>query len=353
MVEQSYSKVANALLKTLPDRGREVLERRYGITGEPETLEAIGEDFGVTRERVRQIEDSAFSQLRKSNEVAQAESIFNAIHKHISDHGEHRREARLLSDFGGEKHSPTLLFLLDLGAPFTRRNETKDHHTLWTVNPSRVEHLENLITVVEDYLDTVGKPLDAATFWKEVERIARKERIGIAKKALESWLDISKAIVQNRFGEWGLAEWPEIIPKSVGDKAYIVLRRDGKPLHFSDIVERMNQVHFVPAQVAKSGPRSARPAHTQTVHNELIKDNRFVLVGRGIYALKEWGYEPGTVKDVLVKIMKSSKEPLPVNKILAQVAKVRMVKPNTVLLNLQNKRLFSRTSRGEYTLRKA
>jgi len=354
-VEQNYQKTVNSLLKTLPDRGKEVLERRYGIvSGEAETLEAIGEDFGVTRERVRQIEEAAFGQLRKSDSIKDIEDIFKYLYKHLSDHGEHRREERFLSDFAYQKSSPAMLFLLDLSSYFSRRNETKKHHTFWTVNTDRINHLEKFVDTVEDYLADISKPLDSVTFWKEMERLARREKLSLSKKALESWLDISKAIIHNRFNEWGLAEWPEIVPRSVGDKAYIVLQKETKPLHFVDIVERMNKVHFIPGEnLSKNYQRATRPAHVQTVHNELIKDKRFVLVGRGIYALAEWGYEPGTVKEVLSKILKDAGSPLPINKIMAQVAKVRVVKPNTILLNLQNKRLFTRTSRGEYTVRRA
>lgn len=353
MVEQNYQKTVNYLFKILPDRGREVISRRYGFAGEPETLERIGEDFGVTRERVRQIEEAAFVQMRKSQEVKELEDIFRALYRHLSDHGEHRREERLLTDFDTQKDAPVLLFLFDLGDAFSRRNETNERHAFWTTNKDGIGHLDNFIDAVESRLGEIEKPLDTVTFWKEIEKIARQERVNLSRKALESWLDISKNIAQSRFNEWGLSHWPEILPKSVGDKAYIVLRREAKPLHFSDIVDKMNKVHFVPAVRTNVGVRASRPAHAQTVHNELIKDNRFVLVGRGMYALKEWGYEPGTVKDVLVRVLKEAGGSMPVNKIIARVAKTRFVKPNTVVLNLQNKRLFSRTSRGEYALRKA
>lgn len=354
-MEQNYQKIVNSLLKILSARGKEVLERRYGIiTDNPETLEAIGEDFGVTRERVRQIEEAAFSQLRKSEIIKEVEDIFKYLYKHLADHGDHRREERFLADFVYQKNSPAMLFLLDLSPYFNRRNETKRHHTFWTINADRINHLENFIDIVEENLKNISKPLDNGNFWKEVERLARKEKLSLSRKALESWLDISKAIIQNRFNEWGLTDWPEIVPRSVGDKAYIVLQKENKPLHFVDIVEKMNKVHFVPVEGAlKGNQRSSRVAHVQTVHNELIKDKRFVLVGRGIYALRQWGYESGTVKEVLAKILKDGGSPMPINKIMAQVAKVRVVKPNTVLLNLQNKRLFTRTSRGEYTVRRA
>lgn len=352
-MEQSYQKLTQSLLKILPERHQEVLERRYGMDGDAETLEAIGEDFGVTRERVRQIEKAAFDQLRESDEIGAAQDTFKYLGKHLADHGEHRREARLLDDFGGAKNGSTLLFLLDLGDAFGRRNETEEHHSLWTVNHDRLQDLDGFVDAVSDHLADIGRPLEESKFWKEVERIARRERLVLTRRALASWLDIAKLIRQNRFNEWGLVEWSEIVPKSVGDKAYIVLRREEEPLHFDTIVEKMNKVYFMPHDASPFGVRFSRPAHVQTVHNELIKDDRFVLVGRGMYALREWGYEPGTVKDVLVGILKETGQPMSVPKIMAQVARARIVKSNTVLLNLQNKKFFVRTSRGEYALRKA
>ena len=47
-----------------------LLERRYGLSsGEPMTLEAIGSEVGVTRERVRQIESRTLSKLKNSREA--------------------------------------------------------------------------------------------------------------------------------------------------------------------------------------------------------------------------------------------------------------------------------------------
>jgi len=188
MVEQNYNKIVNSLLRTLPDRGREVLERRYGIVGDPETLEAIGEDFSVTRERVRQIEEAAFAQLRKAEEMKELEDIFSYLYRHINDYGEHRREERLLNDFPGQKNSPAIIFLLDLGNDFKRRNETEKHYTLWTVNPTRLAHLEGFIGAVEQRLEEISKPLNNVNFWKEVDKISRKTKLSLSKKATESWL---------------------------------------------------------------------------------------------------------------------------------------------------------------------
>jgi RNA polymerase primary sigma factor len=50
-------------LAELPERERRVLELRFGLDGDPQTLEAIGKELGVTRERVRQLENDALARL--------------------------------------------------------------------------------------------------------------------------------------------------------------------------------------------------------------------------------------------------------------------------------------------------
>jgi RNA polymerase primary sigma factor len=52
-------------LSSLPERERQVIELRFGLRGEqPRTLEEVGREFGVTRERIRQIESKTLSKLR-------------------------------------------------------------------------------------------------------------------------------------------------------------------------------------------------------------------------------------------------------------------------------------------------
>jgi len=88
----------------------------------------------------------------------------------------------------------------------------------------------------------------------------------------------------------------------------------------------------------------------QAIHNELIKDPRFVLIGRGIYALSSWGYKKGTISDTIKSILEKSETPLTREEIVKQVLKVRKVKETTILLNLQNKALFKKIGKNSYTL---
>jgi hypothetical protein len=163
----------------------------------------------------------------------------------------------------------------------------------------------------------------------------------ISEKALASYIDASKGIDLNKFGHYGLSHWPEISPRGVRDKAYLILKQHGEPLHFRNITELINEHNI-----------DHKRAQVETVHNELIKDSRFVLIGRGIYALSNWGYIPGTVSDVIANVLKEN-GPLNKEEILKKVLEKRVIKENTILINLQNRKIFNKDAEGKYSLRKS
>ncbi|OGH10259.1 MAG: hypothetical protein A2152_03295 [Candidatus Levybacteria bacterium RBG_16_35_6] len=62
------SETLHKVLKSLPERDRKTLELRFGLNGnDPHTLEETGKHFGVTRERVRQIETKALTRIRAND----------------------------------------------------------------------------------------------------------------------------------------------------------------------------------------------------------------------------------------------------------------------------------------------
>ena len=156
------------------------------------------------------------------------------------------------------------------------------------------------------------------------------------EETLKRWLLISKQIGKNPLGDWGPAESPNIRVKGIRDYAYLAVKRHGSPMHFREVAEAIKELF-------------GHEAHIATTHNELIKDGRFVLVGRGLYALSEWGYTSGVVKDVLRQILETD-GPLSREEIIDKVRKERYVKDNTILVNLQDPNLFKRLANGTYTL---
>ncbi|MDP2967392.1 MAG: sigma factor-like helix-turn-helix DNA-binding protein [bacterium] len=365
-------------------RQKEVILRRFALSAlafpgkggaKRETLESIGKDLGITRERVRQIERDGF--LRLKPEIKKYQKIFNYFKDCLKKTGNLRKEESLLLELAGRRlqseedkssslsteasaevekkesssTSPSLressmnevYFLLTLGEDFERFGETKDFYSLWTIDQKSWNLAQKIINAAYEKFKKVGKPLkleelvkskflssEILTSYTELPKGTKGE-----KRFISSILEISKKIQRNAENFWGLKDWPEINPKRIKDKAYLVFKKEQKPLHFTQVANLIGL------------------ALPQTVHNELIKDSKFVLVGRGIYALKEWGYEEGVVKDVILNILKTAGRPLKKEEILEKTLKQRLVKENTVLLNLSNKKYFLRNSEGLYTIREA
>lgn len=317
----NYQKICKSLLKDLSERQREVISRRFGLeSGERETLESIGRDFKVTRERIRQIENSGLSKLKEK--VNLLGKVFQYFTEELKRSGDLKKEETLLSQLGGKNYQPHVFFLLTLGDQFQRFSETEEFHSLWTINPESVKLAKETINSFYQKLKEINRPIKLEEY-----EISPK----LTPQVLQSYLEISKIVQKNKEGFYGLKDWPEINPRGVKDKAYLVFKKEKRPLHFTEVAKLIGPTALV-----------------QTVHNELIKDPRFVLVGRGLYALKEWGYEEGQVKDIILKILKEAGRPLLKEEIIEKVLKQRFVKESTIWLNLNNKKYFVKTPEGKY-----
>ncbi|MBU3934408.1 hypothetical protein KKC00_00330 [Patescibacteria group bacterium] len=334
----NYSQIYSILTKDLPIKTKEVFSRRFGIgRKERETLESIGKTMAVTRERVRQIEASGFSHIKDQKKEA-LDKLFKEFSDYFKNSGNFRKEALVLADLGGDSFQPYVFFLLNLGDQFSRVCEKKDFYSFWTTLSQGEQAIKKTLSSFVNELKKTSNPLIKKDFFAQFS-----SKYNLNPAVLSSYLEISKNIRENKEGKIGLVEWPEINPRGVRDKAFLVFKKEEKPLHFTSVAGLIDRSNYnLPNK--KTLP--------QTVHNELIKDSRFVLVGRGVYALKEWGYNPGTVKDVLVEIMKEANSPMEKNKLIERVLSQRLVAKNTVLMNLNDKKCFFRDEQGKYILRK-
>ena len=338
MNKVNYSQIYQKLTKGLGQKTKDIFDRRFGVkTGEPETLEAIGQTMGITRERVRQIEEVGFNFVRKQNKEL-LDSVFAEFGVYFKNKGGVKKEDVVLEELGGKNQKPFVLFLLTLGDQFSRVCEKKDFSYFWsTIQDAQVKVKETLNSLVAD-MKKVGKPVYKKDFYADLSA-----KYGFSEEVLASYLEISKKIQENKEGKLGLTEWPEINPRGVKDKAFLVFKKHQKPLHFTMVAELIDKLEY-------NSPN--KKTYPQTVHNELIKDARFVLVGRGTYALQEWGYFPGTIKDIITKVLKEKKEPASRDDIVKEVLAQRLVAKNTVLMNLNNKKHFEKDSNDKYFLRK-
>ncbi len=326
------------LLSVLPERARDIITRRFGIdSDEKMTLEAIGQIYGITRERVRQIENFAINSIKKSSIYEKEQPSFEELNSLVSSLGGIVVEDDLLAHITKNKNiqNNVSLFLV-LGDAFKREKEDEEFKHRWIVDENIANEVHSSIKALRLSLsndDLISENEIIERFLKNLKNIPDEYR---NEETAKRWISISKKIDKNPLDEWGLLSSPNIKARGMRDYAFLVIRRHGNPMHFSEVAR----------EIEKS---FGRKAHVATCHNELIKDSRFVLVGRGLYALTDWGYASGVVRDVISDILKKN-GPLSKNDVIDKVLKERYVKPNTVMVNLQNTKHFNRNKNGLYMI---
>ncbi len=347
-----YQTICFRLINNLQPRTRDVVARRFGLqNGDPQTLDAIGKAHSVTRERVRQIVEDGMAQTRETARLPKHEAVLAPVYEYfereLAKAGYVKREDLLLELLKAQDAIRHVIFLLTLGDQFLYHRETDDVHPFWTCKQKVHEKVPALARALVDHFEKRKLPARREDIHAAYhEAIVKEHGLEDAIPDLISLFEVSKHLVQAYDGKWGLKWWAEVNPRGMKDKAYLVLKNEGKPLHFLEVAKRIKALQTAFPQGKE---KAVLP---QTVHNELIKDSRFVLVGRGKYALAEWGYKPGTVKDVIVNILKEHGSPLCKEDILKKTLEQRLVKETTVLLNLQDRGTFVRTGQGTYFVAK-
>jgi hypothetical protein len=342
---QISPKLIDPLLKGLAERQKAVLIGRFGLgpSGEKETLEAIGKKFNITRERVRQIEASAlFIVAANARGFAVAQNILKEGKRVLQSSGGVMRKDALVEVLSGEFDGLTANYfglLLAASKALSLRAEDDNFHAFYYLDKESFKKAESFLGQWLSALKSKKNSILEGGYDDELKNFVKEKKISSAHA--EQYAALSKRIHRNSFGDIGLTEWPEVRPKTIRDRIYVILKKQKKPVHFEDIAKLINDARL-----------DARLAIASTVHNELIKDNRFVLVGRGLYGLSEHGYEPGTAQEVIARILKK-KGPMKSTEIIQAVQQERLFKHNTILVNLQNKNLFQRDSEGAYKIREA
>ena len=333
--------IVEGLLDGFSQKQVKVVSGRFGLkTGKKATLQEIGNDLGVTRERVRQIEVQSLKKLKDRIEKDSAsQDIVSAAKAYLKELGGVRLGDSFLKELVKRKPlkakkntEEKLFFILSAAGEPQYRKETDKFYAYWYSDTKTEKKFMDFVKNVTKFFKQNNKQdvLDKKLYLQYSEN-----------RVSQHLLSVPKHFGVNVFGDIGLRSWPEIEPKTIRDKAYLALKKNKTPLHFEDIAKKIGELGI-----------DRQPAHVQTVHNELIKDARFVLVGRGMYALEEHGYEPGTVREVITKLFKE-KGPLSSSQVVKLVNERRFLKENTILLNLQNRKYFKRLSDGKYNIKRA
>ena len=344
------SEVVSLLLRNLTGREEDVLRRRHGLLGkEAETLEKIGETYRVTRERIRQIEKTAVNKINKLknfNEVINLveRTVFSVLEQNGGIMSEEAMLKKLLYVVGDNYiNRQNILFIISelLNNKFRSIKSDDEFRKSWQIVNATLHLFREISKLLFNIISENKKPIIESDIIQKLKNTDFYQRNSerLNDDTIISYLEINPKISKNPFDEYGLSEWGSIIPKRMNDKIYLILKKYGKPMHFNEITKKINEIQF-----------DKRKAYPPTVHNELILNDKYVLVGRGIYALKEWGYHPGVVADVITQILKEENNPLSRVELIKRVLKQRIVKKNTICLALTNRTKFKKLSDGSYTL---
>ncbi|MFA6422532.1 MAG: sigma factor-like helix-turn-helix DNA-binding protein [Candidatus Buchananbacteria bacterium] len=350
----------NTLFSYLNDKERDVIKRRFGLGMDKKfTLEEIGSHYGITRERIRQIENLTINKLKQIQELkvemTEAERVIAAL---LEQFGGVMEEQFFMENILNYLNShpdseSSLLFLAEhiFSENISKIKQDKEFNHLWKLGSADIALVKEIISEMVSIIEQNQKPVSLKNLLENFKNSnyyeKNKDKVMSAasfleatdddiNKILESYLRASRKIKQDLFNEWGLVSWGIVQPKKINDKIYITLKKAGKPLHFVDIASMINDNKF-----------DEKIAYPPTVHNELILDQKYVLVGRGIYALKEWGYKPGNVADVVEELLKGS-GPMTKDQIIEGVLAKRDVKKSTIYLSLMNNAKIKKLSDGRY-----
>lgn len=340
-VTAEITDIFSSILASLADKEKSVITRRIGLTGNRETLQEIGDTYGITRERVRQIEDVGIKKIGRIMRTSPLMKVQESGEKILKMHGGVMTRDRLIN-----------AIIADIGATDTLNMNIIDVLLQADFNLQRSK--PQLGTNTYFHFPEVSKKLIESAH-KEAVKVLKKRGDIIETSALyemiksnlfptfgkvdtimiDSIMDIYIDLVKGEEKFIGLEAWKILNPSTLKDKAIYVLKKKKEPMHFLDIASAITEYFSEPVKVS-------------TIHNELIRNAEFVLIGRGIYVLKEWGYKDGTVLDVVLDIFKKAGAPLSTEEITARVLKIRQVKTTTIYMNLQNKKYIERVGRNLY-----
>ena len=335
-----FSDALKQIIGGFSERSQEIILSRWGVfSSHSLTLEEIGKKYHITRERVRQV----IREVLKKVKEKKGDQLFSQIQEKvilaIENNGGIMEEKKLLSVLGNgvKSEAAAVSFFLECFENIVSSEIKGELKFSYLLPDFDIEKWKACKNAVIEILKTQKKPLSVDELFVLIK--SQLPSFDLDKEIFMHYVEVSEEIKQNTFSKWGIAKWKEISPKGTREKAYMVLKEAAKPLHFRDIAKKIDQYHL-----------NKKKTHAQTVHNELIKDKNFVLVGRGIYALVEWGYKSGTVKDVIEEILKKNETALGREQILAKVLEVRHVKKSTIVINLNN--YFAKSKSGVYSIKK-
>ena len=340
----NLTEIIEEMFLVLTNKEKDVIIQRFSLDNKPRrTLESIGQKFSVTRERIRQIEKIALGKLRRTVQTTRLNLVNEIADEVIVEHGGVVLEKTLISKILNAIHSAEetdahiIRLALSINQNLQQVEKTNNYYPFWRSKEIAMTLIASIVNAGIKTLKKKGEVMNEGKIVTQIRHILTEKIANQTDPMIVSCLNVDMHIKKTEEG-FGLMTWRHINPRSIRDKAYIILKNEKNPLHFVEIANKISEAGF-----------DKKVVTVQAVHNELIRYDQFVLVGRGLYGLKENGYNRGTVADVIESLL-AKKSPMSKQEIITGVLRQRHVKKGTILLNLQKNKQFVRVGRAVYQL---
>ena len=342
ILNENVGNILEEIFLILTETEKEVIYHRFSIDNtSKKTLESIGKMFNVTRERIRQIENIALLKLRRHMPSSKLMDISKIAREVLLENGKIMKADNLVKETLlriGESEfidASVVTLALSVDMDISKNEKSGNIDPSWRFDSIPLFRIRAVTDTIEKLFNELGDISSFEDIYQGLQKYKLFEDSEDSRQFITSCMNIDNRIAKTETG-WGLMKWRNVNPKSIRDKAIIVFKKFKYPMHFRDVSKKISEVDINKKNVT-----------TQAVHNELIRYDDFVLIGRGLYALKEWGYTPGTVSAILTKILKE-KGPLSKKEIIREIQKQREVQIGTISLNLQKNECFVRVGRAIY-----
>lgn len=351
---RSVCSVINTLLPQIKQRNREIFLRRTGLlNGKEETLEEIGFSFGLTRERVRQIEETIKLKLIKlirreskdildiifkeiSNQIVlSTEESFNIYQNLIKENVEFSRNVivNLIMEAIGNK----ALFISSSG-------------NLWTVSKAIAIRYPDIIRIARRILS--GLTMDLELLAVEVSReigFREKVEIEVVKKIIRASARFLNIVDIQGYDSNAISPQSQRLSNIRKDFAYFYIKRQGVPVNLREIFRAMQDEapHLVPQEGGMSDVM-------HVLDSNLERDKRLAWAGQSIFALVEWGYEHEvtTIGKAVERLLRRVGRAMSTGEICNEILKLYSVSANSVSAALKREegKRFRRVKKGFWTI---
>lgn len=342
--------LASLLNRSGNERTIEIVSKRYGLmNGEKQTLEEIGDNYGVTRERIRQVQKKALNRMKhpmNSIKDQLAGLIEEVLFRNGGILSAEEADLEIPKALGGIKDdgSSILDLLSDLGwIQNCRIGDIAIYSPLLSgVSLCKLSEKINLLIKTADLGMSVSSII---------------EKIWLFSKIKDERFDSNEFVLKYcrtdpRIEEMAITSaYPEIIFRHYTSgqfpkKGWVVLMKrvleeEQMPLHFTEITNKVNDLMG----------NSERQLDVRRGHSILIEDEIFAHSGvNGTYGLTAWGLKKELTPQVIVECMKKAGFPLHWKQIYNYVSKYKNTKPANIVRCLEDNRLFKKVDAGVYWL---